>query len=74
MAISVTELRANIYKLLDRVIATGLPLEIRRKGKIVRLVPERTRSKLDNLVSHPDAFDGDPEEFVHMDWSSEWKP
>ena len=74
MAISVTELRSNIYKLLDQVIATGLPLEIQRKGKIVRLVPEQTRSKLDNLVPHPNAFDGAPEDFVHIDWSSEWKP
>lgn len=73
MSLSLTQLRANLYKIVDQVIATGVPVEIERNGIKVKLVPERKRSKLDNLVKHPGTIKGDPEELVHMDWSKEWK-
>ncbi len=38
--VSVTELRNSIYKLVDRVIATGEPLEIAREGRSIYLNPE----------------------------------
>ena len=49
--LSTTELRANIYKVLDEVIETSQPREIRRKGETVLLVPTGSgrRRKLDNL-------------------------
>ena len=31
-AISVTELRGKLYQLIDQTIATGIPIEIERKG------------------------------------------
>jgi len=40
MAMSASELRQNIYNLLDEVLETGIPLEIERKGKKLRIVPE----------------------------------
>ena len=72
MAITASELRQNIYRLLDRVLETGIPLEIERNGRRLRVVPEDAPSKLDRLEPHPEAIVGDPEWFVHVDWSSEW--
>jgi prevent-host-death family protein len=73
MAVTATELRQNIYKLLDRVLETGEPLEIERHGRRLRLVPAEF-DKLSLLEPHPDFIVGDPEDLVHMDWSHEWKP
>ena len=33
--ISATELQKNLYRLLDEVLKTGVPVEIERKGKRV---------------------------------------
>jgi antitoxin (DNA-binding transcriptional repressor) of toxin-antitoxin stability system len=73
MAIKASALRENIYRLLDEVLETGVPIEIERRGKILRIVPEKTRSKLDNLRPRPHLLT-DPEELVHLDWSEEWRP
>lgn len=72
MAISVTKLRANLYEIVDRVIETGVPVEIERKGKRILLQPVKPKSKLQRLAANPDTIIGDPEEIVHMDWSGEW--
>lgn len=74
MSISATELRANIYKLIDQVIETGVPLQIERNGHVVMLVAEKPPSKLSKLVPNPGFIVGDPDDLVHMDWSGEWKP
>jgi prevent-host-death family protein len=72
VAISVTKLRANLYEIVDRVIETGVPVEIERKGQRVRLEPAKPKSKLQKLVKNPDTIVGDPEAVVHVDWSAEW--
>lgn len=74
MAISASELRQNVYRLLDEVLDSGTPLEIDRGGRRLRIVPVVGASKLSRLTPHPDLFDGDPEELVHIDWSAEWRP
>ena len=74
MSITATTLRANVYKLLDQVIETGVPIEIERNGHKVMLVAEKPPSKWDRLVPHPGYIVGDPDDLVHMDWSGEWKP
>jgi len=73
MTVTATELRKNIYKLLDEVLETGQPLEIERKGKKLKIMPEKPKSKLDNLKKR-DVMTEDPEYYVHLDWSKEWKP
>ncbi|MGH7803826.1 MAG: type II toxin-antitoxin system prevent-host-death family antitoxin [Candidatus Binatia bacterium] len=76
MKITASKLRENVYKILDRVLETGAPVEIERRGKKLRIVPadESDRGKVDRLPKRPETIVGDPEELVHLDWSDEWKP
>ena len=71
MAITASSLRGNIYRLLDQVLETGQPLEIERKGKLLKIVPVEKTSKIARLVRHP-CFKGDLQSIVHLDWSGEW--
>ncbi|MGH9112621.1 MAG: type II toxin-antitoxin system Phd/YefM family antitoxin [Acidimicrobiales bacterium] len=72
--LTISALRADIYRIIDRVVQTGQPVEVTRKGRRVRIVPVDAPSRLDNLTPHPDDIIGDPEDLVHMDWSDEWRP
>ncbi|HEY5881775.1 MAG TPA: hypothetical protein VIU11_22890 [Nakamurella sp.] len=74
MSITPSELRADIYRLLDQVISTGVPLEVMRNGRLLRIAVEPPPSKLDHLMAHPDYVRGDPEELIEMDWSTDWNP
>jgi prevent-host-death family protein len=66
-----TQLRANIYNLLDEVLETGLPLEIKKGDKKLRIVPVDKIDKLKNLVPRPDAIQGDPDELAEINWVDE---
>ncbi len=68
-----TQLRANLYRILDHAIETGQSVEVERKGRRVRIVAE-TGGKLDLLKPHADYLKGSPDDIVHMDWSVEWRP
>ena len=72
MAITASELRQNVYKLLDTVLETGIPLEIERNGRRLRVVLIESPPKLDRLVGHAGYIVGDPDDLIHVDWSSEW--
>jgi antitoxin (DNA-binding transcriptional repressor) of toxin-antitoxin stability system len=80
VAISASELRANVYRLLDQVLETGEPLEIERGGRRLRIVPADpvppVGSELERLKGrgNPDYIVGDPEDLVHMEWSVHWNP
>jgi len=57
------------------VLESGRPIEIKHKGKrLLIIIPAEPESKLERLESHPDCIAGDPEDFVHFDWSAEWNP
>jgi len=72
--ITASNLRQDIYQLLDRVLSTGEPLEVKRKGRTLRIVPDmQPDSRLERLKRH-NSLAVDPEELVHMDWSAEWTP
>lgn len=68
-----SRLRANLYRILDQVLATGEPVIIHRKGRRLKIVVEEPR-RFDLLEPHPDYIQGDPEDLVHIDWSGEWRP
>lgn len=73
MRITASALRANIYKLLDRVIESGTPIVIERKGKELKISPVEPPAKLSRLVARPDFLTVDPDALIHVDWSHEWK-
>ena len=69
--ITPTQLRADIYNLLDEVLRTGIPLEIRKGGKRLRIVPVDKVDKLKNLIPRDDAIQGNPDELVEINWINE---
>jgi hypothetical protein len=71
MRITASKLRENIYRILDETIETGIPVEVERKGSILRIVPDKPVSKLAKLKKR-NCIVGDPEDIVSMDWSKEW--
>jgi len=66
--ITVTELRTNIYTLLEEVLATGIPLEINKGGRKLQIVPVEKVNKLDNLPHRPEIILGDPDDLVSIQW------
>ena len=71
MPITASSLRQNIYKLLDKVIETGEPLEISRKGTLLQIIPIKKQKKIHKLKKR-DVMKGDPASIVHMDCYHEW--
>ena len=67
-ATSAVEFRKNVCAVLDQVIETASPVEIRRKGQVLRIVLDKPYSKLSRLKKR-DCIIGDPEELVHLDWT-----
>jgi len=63
-----TKLRENIYRLLDQVLETGVPIEIKRRGKKLRIVPMEDIDKFQNLEYRPEIIRGDPEDLIHIEW------
>lgn len=68
-----TELRKNIYKVLDRVIETGIPVPIERKGRRLKIVLEDTGDKLKNLKRR-EGLNINPDDLTDINWDKEWKP
>jgi prevent-host-death family protein len=73
MALTASALRQNVYKVLDRVAETGIPVEINRRGRMLRIVSAEKKSKFANMKKRP-IINGNPEDLVHMDWSHLWRP
>jgi hypothetical protein len=75
MPITASKLRENVYRILDEALETGHPIEVLRKGKVLKIVPpEKPKDKLANLKKRPHAIIGDPEDLVSIDWSQYWNP
>lgn len=76
MVLTASKLRENIYRILDQVAETGVPVEVVRGRRRLKIVPveETVTRKVDRLKARPEVLIGDPQGLVHMDWSEEWKP
>ncbi len=74
MSLTASKLRENIYRVLDEVLATGVPVIIERNGRRLRIVAEDAPDKLDRLISRPELIVGDPDDLVDIDWADEWRP
>jgi prevent-host-death family protein len=69
--VSATELRTNIYQLLDEVLRSGLPIEVKRGERKLRIVPIEKADKFQSLAYRRDVIRGDPEELVTLNWEGE---
>jgi hypothetical protein len=68
-----SELRSDVYRVLDSVLETGIPVQIERKGRVLKIVAEESPSRLSQLIKRK-VLNGAPGAIVHMDWSKYWKP
>ena len=76
--LTASKLRQNVYRLLDQVLETGVPVEVERHGRRLRIVPAdgrrpTARGKLVRLKARR-YLRAAPEALVHIDWSREWRP
>lgn len=73
--ITATQLRANVYRILDQVLETGEALEVTRGASKLLIVPatahERRRLK-DRPKRH--GLNCTIDELVSTSWEKEWKP
>ncbi len=70
--ITPSELRRNLYNLLDQVISTGKPIEIKRKNKVLKIIMEQPKLKLKNLKKR-EVMNCKPDEIIYNDWEKEWE-
>ncbi|MCT7972514.1 type II toxin-antitoxin system Phd/YefM family antitoxin [Laspinema olomoucense] len=70
-SITPQELSGNLDNLLDEILRTGIPLEIERGGKRLRIIPVEPLDKLDKLVYRPHVILGDPDTLVDINWEQE---
>ncbi|MCK4514593.1 MAG: type II toxin-antitoxin system Phd/YefM family antitoxin, partial [Spirochaetaceae bacterium] len=70
--VKASELRRNLFSLLDQCLSTGTPIEVPRKGGMVRIVPVSRRVPVAQLPRRPGAVvdAGTLDSFS----PAEWKP
>ncbi len=73
MSVTATQLREDIYQILDQVLENGEPVEILRNGRKLRIVAVDPPSRMERLVKR-DCIVGNPDDLISMDWSGEWNP
>ena len=66
--VTATQLRSNLYQLLDEVLSTGIPIDINKGKKKLRIVPVDI---FDKLIPHPKAVIGDANDLVDISWENE---
>jgi hypothetical protein len=71
-AITLTELRADLYKVVDQIIETGVSVEVQRNGHKIKIILADGPSKLERLAQRTGVINGDPEDIVHCEWLQEW--
>lgn len=71
MPITASSLRADVYQILDRALATGEVVEIERHGQILRIVPPQPRTWMDRLPRREGVVVGDPDDLVGVSWPVE---
>jgi len=70
-AMTLTALRNQLFKVVDQIIKTGIPVDIERKGHNLKIVLIEKKSKLDNLKPH-NCIEGDPDDLADLK-VAEWR-
>ncbi len=72
--VTATELRSNVYRILDEVLDSGRAQEVVRKGRKLLIVPaEAKRRRLDELPRRK-ITTCSFEELVETSWEHAWEP
>lgn len=75
MKVTATKLRAELYQILDRVLETGEAVEVTRAEGTVVIKPLRSERRAKRKPKpNPRLVVGDPDDLIHFDWVSHWKP
>lgn len=69
--ITPTELRGNLYQILDDILDTGIPIEIDKDGKKLMITPLEPTNKLQSLKQRENIIKGDPTDLVDITWEKE---
>jgi len=72
MKVNATKLRASIYRILDASLESGKPVEVERKGRLLKIEPVNAPSKLSRLKKRK-IMTKMPESYISNDWSKEWR-
>jgi len=71
-AVNATQLRRNVYRILDQVLETGKPCELIRQGRRLQIVSlDPPRRKLDALPQRK-ILNGSFDELVEVSWADAW--
>jgi hypothetical protein len=70
--ITTSALRADIYKILDEVLETGVAVQIDRKGRKLKIVAEQELSNVARFTVANDLVIGDTQEIADIGWENEW--
>jgi hypothetical protein len=74
LRITPTQLRKDVYNILNSVLKTGVSVEITYHKKTLKISTKEAPSKLAKLKPIPHLIKGDPKDLEKIDWSKEWKP
>lgn len=66
--LSATELRSNIYRILDEILETGQPKEVVRRGQTVVLMPKTARGLRLSELPRRQVLTCTPEQLVQTSW------
>ncbi|TVR56834.1 MAG: type II toxin-antitoxin system Phd/YefM family antitoxin [Spirochaetaceae bacterium] len=71
MQIKASELRRNLFSVLDHCIESGEPVEVERRNGVVEIRPQTRRRRVDELIDRPGVLiDGETlDSFTPAEWS-----
>lgn len=72
--LTATRLRAELFRTLDQVLATGDPVEIQRPRGSVRIVRDTSTQRLAGLTPHPGTINGNADDLAQLSWEQDWNP
>ena len=68
-----TQLRKDLYRILDEILESGEGIEVTRAGGTVLLLPRETPDKLSRLKKRSTIL-GDSDDIDSIGWEGAWQP
>lgn len=67
-----TQLRNNLYQVLDEIVRTGEPIFVERGGNTIKISVDRPYvNDLSRLVKRPELIVGNPDDIDTINWENE---